>query len=385
MPMKIIHVINHFDIGGSEQIAVNIAIGFAKKGHKCCVIAVRKPSNQSNIGKELKARLQRHNVEFFEFGGPNIRTNLLYCPFQLRYFFWKWKPDIIHSHVDYPDLMVSLATRLSKFKIARTIQNCMLWGAHPWVGWVSESGLRDDLIVSVSDGASAAYNQLRAKYQLPASTHRVKIHNSIAFNGEATSFDHSDLVKQIRAEKGKHLFCFAGRFTHQKGFDILLDSLEKMPDSYKEKIKIYAFGDGEEREIYLRRIKEKQLPVAIHPAIAGVQGIFPEFDAVLMPSRYEGFSLVSLEASAGGVPVIGTTAPGQIETYPPDWPLTVPVDNSDALSSLIIKFTDGAFDIGQLKTIAGNWGKRFTISRMVNEYEKAYHDYLNSSTSIPCP
>ena len=376
--MKIIHIISHFDIGGAEQVAVNIAIGFAKKGHECCVLAVRKPSSESSIGKELKARLQRHNVKYLEFGGSNIRMNILYCPFKLRYFLWKWQPDIIHSHVDFPDLIVSLATRLSKFKIVRTIHSCFLWGAYPWVGWVSESGLRDDLIVSVSDGASDAYDRLRAKYRLPASTHRVKIHNSIAFNGRASSFDHSDLVEQIRAEKGKHLFCFAGRFTHQKGFDILLDSLEKMPDSYREKIKIYAFGSGEERELYLRRVKEKRLPVTILPGIPGIQGIFPEFDAVIMPSRYEGFSLVSLEASASGVPVIGSTAPGQIETYPPDWPLTVPVEDSGALSNLIIKFVDGAFDIEQLKTIAGNWGKQFTISRMVNEYEKAYHAYLDS-------
>jgi len=38
------------------------------------------------------------------------------------------------------------------------------------------------------------------------------------------------------------------------------------------------------------------------------------------------------------------------------------------------------FDIGQHKTIAENWGKQFTVSRMVSEYEKAYLDYLNSST-----
>ena len=71
-------------------------------------------------------------------------------------------------------------------------------------------------------------------------------------------------------------------------------------------------------------------------------------------NHIERFGLVLVEAIAGGVPVIGTTAPGLIEAYPPDWPLTVPVENSDALSSLIIKFAGGAFDVGQLKTIAKN-------------------------------
>ena len=122
--------------------------------------------------------------------------------------------------------------------------------------------------------------------------------------------------------------------------------------------------------------------MTIHPAIAGVQEIFPEFDAVIMPSRFEGFGLVSLEALARGVPVIGTRAPGLNETYPPDWPLTVPVEDSDALSRLIIKFNDGAYDVGQLKKIAKIQGEQFTISRMANAYEKAYQDYLNSSTKI---
>ena len=377
--MKIVQIIESFGLGGAEQVAVNIAVGLAKKGHECCVVSVTKHKDQSDIGDEMKARLRKHNIDFYELGGPNRRLNALIFPFRLRSFLRKWRPDLIHSHTDVPDFMVSLATRFSKYKKARTMHNWMLWPTHTMMGWVCESGFRDDLIVLISEGTREAYNQLRAKYHLPASKHQVKIVNGISFNDEAHSFNHSDLVKQIKEETDKHLFCFAGRFTHQKGFDVLLDSLEKMPDSYRKKINIHAFGDGEDREMFIKRVKEDQLPVTIHPATVGVWEIFPEFDAVIMPSRYEGFGLVLVEALVGGTPVIGTGAPGLIETYPPDWPLLVPVEDSDALSNLIMKFTDGDFDKEQLKTIGKTWGEKFTIDRMVNAYEKAFQDYLNSS------
>lgn len=375
--MKIVHVISAFQNGGAEQVAINLVIGLSKKGHECCVVTITKPSRYNDVGEELKSRLRKHNVDFFEFGGTNFRLSALYCPFQLRYFFQKWHPDLVHSHTDIPDFMVSLATRFSTFKIVRTIHNTVLWIPHQLMGWVCESGFQDDLIVSISDGTSDAYDQLRLKYRLRASNHQAKIPNGIPHVvGEAPSTNHLDLIKRIRAEKPKHLFCFAGRLTLQKGFDILLDALEKMPRSYREKVGIHAFGDGKEREFYLMRIKDKSLPVIIHPPVAGVREIFPEFDAVIMPSRYEGFALVSLEALAGGVPVIGTRAPGLIETFPPEWPLTVPIENPDALSRLIIKFIDGAFDIKQLKKTAKNWGEQFTISRMVDAYENAYQDFL---------
>ena len=377
--MKIVQVIESFGLGGAEQVSINIAIGLAKKGHDCCVVAVTKPSKQSDIGDEMKARLQNHNVSFYEFGGPNRRLNALFFPFRLRRFLRKWKPDIIHSHTDVPDFMVSLATKFSNFRKARTIHNWVLWPTHTVMGWVCESGFRDDLIVLISEGTREAYGQLRAKYWLPASRHQVKIVNGISINSNSSSIGHSDLIKQIRAEKDKVLFCFAGRFTHQKGFDVLLDSLEIMPEIYRNKIKIHAFGDGEDREIYSKRIKENRFPVTIHPATVGVWEIFPEFDAVIMPSRYEGFGLVLVEALVNGVPVIGTSAPGLNETYPPDWPLKVPIENSKALSDLIIKFADSNFNVEELKTIGKTWGEKFTISRMVDAYEKAFLDYLDTS------
>ncbi len=55
--MKIIHEMQAFDIGGSEQLSVNLATDLAKKGHEFCVLAITKPLNQSDIGKEMKARL----------------------------------------------------------------------------------------------------------------------------------------------------------------------------------------------------------------------------------------------------------------------------------------------------------------------------------------
>jgi glycosyltransferase involved in cell wall biosynthesis len=376
--MKIVQVMCAFHLGGSEQVAVNIAVGLAKKGHECCVVTVVKPDSYSEVGEELKARLRKHDVKLLEFGGSNIRLNSLYCPFQLFNFFRKWQPDIIHSHVDGPDLMVSLTARLTSFKIVRTIHNVMLWESHYIMGWICETGFYNDLIVASGEGAREAHVKLRRRYRLPVSRKQIKIYNGIPLPGEHTTFNNPDLIEQIRSDRRKTKFCFAGRFTYQKGFDILLDALEKIPEPYRERFVIHAFGQGEDREYFNRRIQEKCLPVILHPPVTSIREIFPEFGAVIIPSRFEGFPLVSLEALAHGVPVIGTSVLGLNETYPPEWPLIVPVEDPDALSRIIMEFTDCSFDLKQLQESAKTWGEQFTISRMVDSYEKAYQDHLNS-------
>ena len=64
---------------------------------------------------------------------------MFFAPPLLSRLIRRWKPDIVHSHTDIPDLCVALARRIRKFPVARTIHNTSLWPTHYFIGRVAES------------------------------------------------------------------------------------------------------------------------------------------------------------------------------------------------------------------------------------------------------
>jgi len=370
-------VITAFWLGGAEEIAVNLATGLRQRGHDSCVVAVKTPKVANRVGEDQKKRLSEAGVEILEIGGPHVRLNSLIAPFRLASFCRVWKPDIVHSHTDIPDFILSLARRLTDITPARTIHNTVLWPTHRLMGRICESSFRDDLIIHISDGAKDAYRKIRQENALPESQTQVKIPNGIRMAPKEECFDRQSLVREFGADAKKTLFCFAGRFSNQKGFDILIDAFEQLPEGTLKKLQLHAFGEGEEKDKYIKRSAEHRLPIFFHSPIPRISRLFPAFDAVIMPSRFEGHSLVALESLAAGVPLIGASAPGLRETLPPEWPLTAPAENAKALGSLIADFLDGAFDRAKLSEIAARWGESFTIDKMVGAYEAAYRDYLS--------
>lgn len=376
--MRIMHVISAFQLGGAEEIAVNLAIGLVARGHEGFVAAVSRPRFKDEIGTDQKDRLARAGIEFVELGTRSARFNLLFAPWRVLSMVRRWKPDIVHSHTDIPDAMVSLAHRLGQFTVARTIHNSVLWPTHVGMGRIVESAFRDDLVASVSNDARAAYEELRRKYSLPVSTRQLVIRNGVACGNDEQRLDRAYLGAALSANVNKMQFCFAGRYDRQKGFDVLIGALRGLPQSYLARLEVHAFGQGRDLDAHLSDIRN--LPVFFHSPIPRIFRLFPAFDAVLMPSRFEGLAIVALEALTMGVPVIGTTAKGLRESLPPAWPLMVPAEDATKFRAALVDLLDGNLDIEALGKRGQEWARaHYGVDRMVGEYEQAYEQYLSQS------
>lgn len=370
--MRLMHVVFRFHLGGSEQVAVQLATGMAERGHECCVVAVTRGTGCA-VGEELKRRLAASGSDAMELGGHGFRRNLLSVPVQLARLWAHWQPDIVHCHTDRPDLMVSLALRLRPVRVARTIHNSMLWDSHRWTGWLSESGFRDDLVVTISQATEDAYVALRRRHGLAPSPHVLRIPNGTAVPGGLTGSERAAILAELRADPARVRFCFAGRFTHQKGFDVLLGALEQLPPSQLGKMELHAFGAGEDRAALQQRSEARNLPVLFHAPRPGISRILAAFDAVIMPSRFEGLPMVALESLMAGVPVLATAAPGLTEALPPDWRCMVPVEDPTSLARLIGSVLDDGEAARSAAARAALWARRnYGTEAMLDAYEDAY-------------
>ena len=103
----------------------------------------------------------------------------------------------------------------------------------------------------------------------------------------------------------------AGRLTHQKGFDMLLDALARIGN---RDIHLSIMGDGALREALIARADA--LGISERVAFLGYQTnpypLIANADAFVLSSRFEGMPNVVLEALCCGTPVIATPAPGGV-------------------------------------------------------------------------
>jgi len=373
--MRLLHVIYRFHLGGSEQVAVQLASGMAERGHDCCVVAITRGAACA-VGEELKDRLAVSGASVAELGGGNFRRNLLSVPVQLAQLWRRWKPHIVHSHTDRPDLMVSLGMRLRPVKVARTIHNSMIWHSHYWTGRLSEAAFRDDLVVTISKASQDAYLALRNRYRMAPSSNLIRIPNGTPPPHTLTGVERASILSELGADPTKMRFCFAGRFTRQKGFDVLIAALERLPPSRLQAMELHAFGAGEDQAAMHQRSRDRSLPVRFHAPRPGISRILTAFDAVVMPSRFEGLPMVALESFMVGTPVLATAAPGLTEAMPPDWRYVVPTEDPEALAGLIAEVMDNRDLAKSAAKSASAWTQRsYSAEAMLDAYERAYLRY----------
>ncbi len=97
-----------------------------------------------------------------------------------------------------------------------------------------------------------------------------------------------------------------GRFDRQKGFDILIQAFRSVPG---EDLELLIFGDGPEAE-RLHELGAADHRVRFPGFAANPADAIAQCDAVVMPSRWEPFGLVALEARSAQRPLMVTAVDG---------------------------------------------------------------------------
>lgn len=108
----------------------------------------------------------------------------------------------------------------------------------------------------------------------------------------------------------------AGRFTKEKGFDMLIDVAQMVFNKHPN-WQWHVYGDGEEFEDIQGRIRDKGLAdkLILKGATNNIYELYKDYALYVLPSYREGLPLVLLEAKANRLPIVAfdvVTGPREI-------------------------------------------------------------------------
>lgn len=107
--IKVFHVISHFDVGGAEKVAFNIACS-----HNAAIeyhmVAVLKATSQ--YAKDFKQEVGNSGIRIHQSLISNNKLGIILFPFWFLVTYIIHKPNVIHTHTEIPDLSVFLFCKL---------------------------------------------------------------------------------------------------------------------------------------------------------------------------------------------------------------------------------------------------------------------------------
>ena len=385
--MRIFHLITHFSLGGAERVAANIAESqtHGMEYHVVEIMRGRTAYTPKFIGELEKAGVRCHRswMPDVSFHFLFERIAALLFPLRMLYIMLRWRPNVIHTHTETPDLALYVFSRvfprmLRRVKIVRTIHNTRLWTGLPRTAqWVEAFFKSRNANIAISDSVRDSYADRFGEMAPIINNGVAEVEQKDYFNISTSQGVHLSQVHQqhLNTSTPQHLnILFAGRLEPQKGVVVLCKVLKMLAGDARFFFTIA--GDGSQRTLVEQTLAEiaaegKPLNAQLVPPIFGLAGYMQSFDYLFMPSEFEGLSMLSMEASLNRLPVIANACPGLADTLPADWSLLAHGNNIDDYRRIFNLLPTA--DRDALTQQAYAFAKeRFSVRTMQERYEAWY-------------
>ncbi|WP_288811351.1 glycosyltransferase family 4 protein [Gordonia hongkongensis] len=322
-------------VGGLGRHVHHLATEMAAAGHDV-VVLTRRPSGTDavthpttdTVVEGVRVMAVAEDPPEFEFGQDMMAWTLAmghaFVRAGLRILHGGgWVPEVVHAH-DW--LVAHPAIALAEFFDVPLVSTIHATEAGRHSGWVSGRTNRqvhsvEWWLVSESDAlitcSASMRDEVNRLFGYDAADITV-IHNGI----DIRTWPFAERART----SGPAELLFAGRLEYEKGVQDLLAALPRIRRSHPGTTLTIA-GDGTQRDWLMEQARRHRVGKAVrfvgpvdHTELVT---LMHRCDAIVLPSRYEPFGIVALEAAATGVPLIVSTAGGLGEAVrEPDTGLT---------------------------------------------------------------
>ena len=323
--------INSFYGGGAERVIYDLVRSSTKDDCKFTIIIIERDGHyiEKFINLDVDIVVLKEKVNFF---------NLYRYKNELSELIVLKKIDLLNVHLTNNSLAVMRAVFL---------------GLNPKIPVVISEHNNMTVYFKRFSYIKKLYKKLEVKILYRKASHVISVsegvktdligHTGLVCSEVSVIYNPVDLEKvsqackeKVKVEGREFRICGAGRLVRQKGFDILIDALSKLEPL---DLKLTLLGEGEELYELEKKAKDLNLvsKVEFLGHVSNPWKYIAAADLFVLPSRWEGFGNVIIEAFACATPVIAADCP-----YGPSEIIIdkqngclVPVENVDALTNVI--------------------------------------------------
>jgi glycosyltransferase involved in cell wall biosynthesis len=377
--MKVIHVIRSLNKAGAEKLCIDICNELSKRENmEVLLISMNERNDFNEIEITFPLKIVNSKVV------PSISKKSLIDVFEFSSIVEDFKPDIIHSHLFWSELLsrqktfpwtvyvthchdninelekFSLSTLLSKRKITKFFER----------KWIIKKyrECKNNFIV-ISEDSEKYFNTV-----LPRDIQNIKLlHNAIDVKKYNPPF------LEIKKDSNIIRLVNVGRFATYKNQQFLVKVVKIISDKGFN-VELNFLGTGPEINKVKNQVKEYQLErkVFFHGIVDNVNEHLWQADIYVHAAFYEPFGLVLLEAMAAGLPVITLNGRGNVDIIE---------QNKNAI--MINSFDEEEF-ANAVIDLWCNEDNYFNIAKYARQYSEGYDiknyadkliDYYNSLLS----
>lgn len=300
--MRVAHIIKVTQIGGAERHLLILLPALKKRGIDPHLIMMVEPDNPMTSMAELAeaAGITVHSLTIRRDYDPIVG-------FQLLQTLRKIKPDLVHTHLIHADLFGITAARLGGYPV--------ITGRHNDDDFRSQTAVKtgNALLWQLARGGIAISDAIK-RFTIEvegAPADKVRVVPYGIPHQSPTPDDLKSARAALRHELNLSpdtlLVGMVCRLVEQKGVSYGIEAfkavLETQPDTH-----LVIAGDGDQRETLEKQVNQLGITERVH--FLGwrddAPGVIAALDIFLMPSLWEGFGLVLLEAMSRRVPVIAS-------------------------------------------------------------------------------
>ncbi len=369
---RILYVSTSTTVGGAEKTLYTIATLIDPKRHQVVGVVSLKPEGA------YADKLKRQGI-------PTQSLDLAGAPRsadakRLAAIIERERPDLVHAVMYQAIQLCRLAKpRVSlPFKLVaspRVNYRSRSWWTRLVDRWLKE---RDDLLIAECE-ASRHFLVERMGYS-PSKV--ITIRNGVDLAGwPASKIDRQKKRMELRLNSGELLLGAVGRLDKQKGFSILIEAMAQLKGS---PLRCAILGEGPERASLEALVRKNHLEKSVW--LLGEKADIPSWlsalDLYCLPSLWEGLPNSLLEAMALGLPVVASKVDGVPEAVQEGRDgVLVPPGKPAALAAVLRQLIDEPARRDALGRAArATISERFTLRRMLDEYQAAYATLLASAS-----
>ncbi len=355
--MKIVHVITAFGFGGAEKLLLNV----------------------------INEQVENHNVHLVYFKAmddliPRVHDSVIIKQIplslsslsMLKKYYDLIVPDIIHTHLGHADVLGLYAARKNNAKLFCTLHNVYIKKNHldllffKMYKYIFSSVVPKVNIISISKSVeNHVLNTLNVDKE-----RSFLLYNAIPSN---------PLVKMEITSNEKPQLLFVGRLEKQKSVKTLLKAVSHIREQHpKLDFEVVIVGDGSLKGQLTKLTCDLNIEdvVTFTGNQQNVNSYFEKSSIFILPSIFEGFGIVILEAFRAGLAVVASNVEGPSELIKnnENGLLFDPKNHIELANNIVLLIENTTLREKLAKGGYNSFTKDFQINVYVEKLDRLYSD-----------